>query len=253
MLKAILLDLDDTLIDWAYFLQNWETIEAKHLPGVYAYLETLGNPTHDVQTYIEEFSRRTRKAWAEARHTLVAPHLGRILVEAGVAVGIEEDKINQVTCLKHYNWGKVKGTTVFPDVIKALTLLRQKGLKLGLVTNAFQPMWMRDIEMEQHGIRYFFESCRFSAADAGFLKPHPTIFAKALTCLETQPQETIFIGDNPVADIAGAQAAGMRAVMRVNYGKQPLTSGLIIPDATIGSLLELPDILDQWYPGWGQS
>ena len=253
MLKAILFDLDDTLIDWAYFSQNWEIIEAKHLPGVYAYLETLGDPTHGIETYTREFSKRTRKAWGDARHTLIAPHMGKILVESGVAVGIPEDKIDLTACLQHYNWGKVEGTEVFPDVVEALTLLRERGLKLGLVTNAFQPMWMRDVEMEQHGIRDFFETCRFSAADAGYLKPHPSIFAKALTCLETQPEETIFIGDNPVADIAGAQAAGMRAVMRVNHGRQTLTSGLIIPDATISSLLELPDILEKWYPGWAQS
>ncbi len=250
MLKAILFDLDDTLIDWGHFLDNWESLEDNHLPGVYEYINTLGQTKGDLSTFKREYLQRVRKGWSDARTTLIAPNLGRILVAASVAVGIPQDKLDAETCLKTYKWGIAPGTHVFPDAVANLARLRDAGLGLGLITNAFQPMWLRDIEMQAHGLLEYFPECRFSAADVGYLKPHPDIFAVALDCLGLQPDEVIFIGDNPTADIAGAQSAGMRAVLRVNHTVKPMISGLIIPDAAINSLDELPAILDQWYPGW---
>lgn len=251
MLKAILFDLDDTLIDWSYFAHNWEEIEARNLPPVYDYFRSLGLADCDFETFVELFRERTRDAWMNARNTLVAPHLGRVLKETAAALGIPANQMDERRCLELYKWGIIDGTSVFPDVVEALALLRDKGLKFGLVTNAFQPMWIRDAEMEAHGLLEYFPACRISAADVGCLKPHPDIFLAALNCLGTTPEETIFVGDNPVADIAGAQGAGMRAIIRVNHALKPMLSGLIIPDAAINSLLELPAILDEWYPGWG--
>ena len=55
-----------------------------------------------------------------------------------------------------------------------------------------------------------------------------------------EPQEAIFVGDNPEADIAGAQASGMKAVWRrVDYWH--CTSA----DAVVEDLLHLPDIVQQ--------
>lgn len=251
MLKAILFDLDDTLIDWGHFINHWEKIETKHLRGVHNYIcQTVPDFDGPLEAYSRTYITRTRDAWASARSTLLAPHLGRILVESAEALGVPSGALDMHACLKAYNWGKVDGTEVFPDSVEGLALLRDRGLKLGLVTNASQPMLLRDVEMAQHGLLEFFPECRFAAADVGYLKPHPNIFAAALDCLGTTPEETIFIGDNPVADIAGAQSAGMKAIIRVTHPAKSLISGLIVPDAAINSLHDLPSILDEWYPGW---
>jgi putative hydrolase of the HAD superfamily len=107
---------------------------------------------------------------------------------------------------------------------------------------------MRDFELTDHGILDFFPDCRVTAADAGYLKPHPEIFEYALNKLGVSADEAVFVGDNAVADIAGAQGAGMRAILRRKADRLPATSGLVIPDATITSLRELPAILDAWFP-----
>ena len=57
----------------------------------------------------------------------------------------------------------------------------------------------------------------------------PAIFEAALDCLGVQVDEAVFVGDNPEADIAGAQSIGMKAVLRVRHRTPPLISGLIIP------------------------
>jgi putative hydrolase of the HAD superfamily len=111
-------------------------------------------------------------------------------------------------------------------------------------------MWLRDKELEDFDLLKYFDDCRFSAADVGYLKPHPRIFEAALDCIGSKPEETVFVGDSPVADVAGAQGAGIKAVLRVRKTMSPMLSGLIVPDHTVSSLAELPAILDRWYPGW---
>lgn len=250
-LKGILFDFDDTLIDWSLVELDWREVESSRLSRVHEYInrdiQPFETPLADLVT---AYMNRTRDAWAEGRSTLRAPNMPRVLLSTLVELGIAEDKIDAEAMLKAYGWGVVPGTTVFPDVPPTLEQLIEHDIKIGIVTNASQPMQMRDAELVSHKLIDYFPDCRLSAADAGYLKPHPRIFEYALDVMGTTPEETIFIGDNPIADIAGAQAAGMRAILRVKKTTQKMISGLIVPDAAVNSLEELPLILDEWFPDW---
>jgi FMN phosphatase YigB (HAD superfamily) len=168
------------------------------------------------------------------------------LVELGFS---EDDHIGMTQCLKAYGWGPVPGVVVFEDALKALDRLTERGIKTGIVTNASQSMVLRDVELEHFNLLKYFPNVdtRISAADVGFLKPHETIFRRALEAVGSTPEETVFVGDNPVADIAGAQSIGMKAVLRILSPAPTLISGLIVPDAALNSLDELPMILDNWF------
>lgn len=248
MLKAILFDLDDTLIDWAEFDGPWEVMEDIHLHNVFEYIHKNIHPMDNVNAYIEEYIKRMRQAWMDARTTLRAPHLGTILIDTAEALGVPPNMLKVEACLDAYAWQAVKKTRVFPDVVEALTLLKERGIIMGIVTNAFHPMGLRDKELAQHGILDFFPSCRISAADFGYLKPHREIFETALKCLDVSPDEAIFVGDNLVADVAGAQSAGMLGVLRVTKNYDPSDRHIVQPDAMIHSLLELPALIDDWFP-----
>lgn len=249
MLKAILFDLDDTLLDWSGFSNDWPSLERQHLRGMFDFIQTEVHPIENFDAYCAEFGSRMQDAWTSARSTMRAPNLGTILVETAVASGVPADKLDTRRCLQAYDWGVIPGTRMFPEVPQTLALLREQGLKIGIVTNAHQPMWIRDIEITAHGLFDFFPDCRVSAADVGYLKPHPLIFQTALRCTGTKPEETVFVGDDPDADIVGAQSAGLKAVLR-RLPRRPFASDTIIPDAFISQLDELPPLLDTWYPGW---
>lgn len=253
MLKAVLFDLDNTLIDWRNSWIDWETLEAPHVTGVYQYLCTVGKPSGNLETFKETYYARSRAAWESADHTLIAPHIGEVLVDAAVALDIPPGKVAKDACMEAYGWRGETDVSLFPEVPEVLTLLREKGIRLGIITNAYQPMWMRDMEIAPLGLLDYFPDCRLSAADVGYLKPHQRIFWHALECLEVQPQEAVFVGDSLTSDVAGAKTAGLRAVWRRvennNFSSEQALPD-VTPDATIHSLLELPPLLDSWFSGW---
>lgn len=248
-LKGVLFDLDDTLLDWSGFQADWETVHRRHLSGVLDWFERQGYPPPDLDDFTDAFQERTASAWNGARSSLRAPNLGHVLLETAGEFGLPPGEIDIVQALDAYEWGAIEGTVIFPEVRETITKLRTQGIRVGIVTNAYQPMWLRDIEIDMHGILDLFPDCRLSAADVGYLKPHPAIFQAALDCLGTHPEETVFVGDDPEADIAGAQAAGLLGVLRSTPRTRPMVNP-IVPDAIIHDLTELLTLLDGWYPGW---
>ncbi|MCY3866213.1 MAG: HAD family hydrolase [Chloroflexi bacterium] len=249
-LKGALFDFDDTLVDWSGVQLGWREIEAARLSRVQEHV------FHKTRAYwltadrlLETYLQRTRAAWSEARLTLRAPHMPSILMETLDALGVATDRLDVDDVIRAYDWNVVPGTVVFPDVPPMLRALQLAGVKLGIVTNASQPMAMRDAELERHGLIQFFPDCRLSAADAGYLKPDKRIFNCALERMGTSPAETVFIGDNPEADIAGALSVGMKAVLRVTM-RAEANGAYTAYQPRLRSMEGLPAILDEWYPGW---
>ncbi len=255
MLKAILFDMDDTLLDWSKRTQDWNEYERNHLSKIYEFIvgDAVVVPslnTSSADEFVFTMRTLTRQAWLDAERGLRAPSLGSVLQRALQNIGVPDAAIRLEECLKAYDWQPLTGVQAFPDVLEVLPMLAASGIKLGVITNAYQPMWMRDRELQALGLLPFMSDCRLSAADVGYLKPHPAIFQTALSRLGVNAGEAIFIGDNPQDDIAGAQATGMRAVLRVGHSLRPMLSGLIVPDGAINTLHELLPTLDDWFPGW---
>ena len=249
-LKAVLFDFDDTLIDWSGVSVNWRDIEATRLERVHDYVASASSGYQaSFEKLIDVYWKRTRRAWSEGRVNLRAPIMPKILLKTLRDLGAADEQLDDQLILEIYDWRAVPGTRVFPDVPPLLELLREQGVKIGIVTNASQPMWMRDAELRTFGLIDYFPDCRISGADAGYLKPHRRIFEMALGRLGTDPEDTVFVGDNPIADIAGAQALGMHAVRRVNPGSS-YNGRVAEPHKTLQSFAELPAILDGWYPEW---
>ena len=250
-LKGILFDLDDTLIDWSGVTLGWREIETAHLSKVHAYInQNLQRFPASIDRLTDLYMAGTRSAWEKARITLRAPNMPRLLLATLMELGVAGDKLILDEVIAAYDWGAAPGTAVFPDAPPMLETLRARGIKIGIVTNASQPMRMRDVELAAHGLIDYFPDCRLSAADVGYLKPHPRIFQSALDLMGTAPEETVFIGDNLTADISGAQSSGMRAKLRLKPGVNNSWHGLTAPDGRIHSFAELPSILDEWHRGW---
>jgi putative hydrolase of the HAD superfamily len=76
----------------------------------------------------------------------------------------------------------------------------------------------------------------------GWRKPHPKIFADALSALGVEPVDALFVGDSPQDDIVGAKTVGMD-VAWVNAQGAPLPDGVPAPDLTISAIPDLRRLL----------
>lgn len=107
----------------------------------------------------------------------------------------------------------------FPGMLDLLEGLLQQGLRLGLITNggtAHQQKTIRAL-----GITSYFTAVLISESE-DIKKPDPDIFLRAAQRLGVHAEECLFVGDHPVADIAGARSAGMKAIWkRDDYWETP--------------------------------
>ena len=93
----------------------------------------------------------------------------------------------------------------YPDTEPTLRALRDRGIKIGIVSNV--PQDLRPI-FAAHHLADLVDSFTHSF-EVGAEKPDPLIFLRACESLGTKPEETLMVGDHPVAD-AGALKAGLR-------------------------------------------
>jgi putative hydrolase of the HAD superfamily len=160
-----------------------------------------------------------------------------------LACGLDEAQLDIDAVLCAYNWNTVPGVVPFDDTLSVLEQLKSDGYKVGLITNAMQPMWMRDVELSAYGILDYLD-VRLTSGDVGFMKPHPHIYWRALELLDVQPEEAVFVGDRPANDIAGANEAGLISVLMSPHHLERELNG-VRPNYTICNLTELLPILAQ--------
>lgn len=95
------------------------------------------------------------------------------------------------------------------DVLPALSQLRERGFRLGLLTNRRElaPDTMREL-----GLSDSFEFA-LAAGETDWWKPDPRLFSHTLERVAGVPGRTLYVGDNPFADVQGAQAAGLQPIL----------------------------------------
>lgn len=122
---------------------------------------------------------------------------------------------------------------VMPQAREVLLELRDRGLKLGVVTNGQTEM--QSAVLEKLGLLPLLDDVLISGA-VGITKPDPRLYALALSRLGLRAGETLFVGDSPSNYIQGPQLAGMRAAYLPTG--HPLPAGTV-PDMMLARLTDL--------------
>jgi putative hydrolase of the HAD superfamily len=94
---------------------------------------------------------------------------------------------------------------IYPDVRELLLDLRKAGKTVALCSNW---SWDLDRHLLFNGLETYFDTVICSAI-VGYRKPHPQIFQALLQALAIEPSRIAFVGDDWIADIEGATAAGL--------------------------------------------
>ena|SRR5687768_9858241 len=215
--QAVVFDLDGTLLDrrrsFERFVRDqWQRF-ARFLKAV--------EREHYVQTLIET----DRNGYAP-RNELFTSMIARFELPSGLAE----------TLLDDYRAGFPSACLLFPDAAQTLSSLRASGLKLGLITNG--SVRMQSAKLACLALSPMLDTILISDAE-GISKPKRQIFHRALERLNVTPAHAVFVGDHPEVDVAGARAAGMRAIWR----RDPSVSRVVEADAVIEDLGDLLTLL----------
>ena len=112
-------------------------------------------------------------------------------------------------------WEHAHNFQIFEDVLPALAELRERRLKLGLVSNTGRDL---DEFIRHHDLDV---DAAVSSGAHGKTKPHPTIFLAALESLEVEPAAAAMVGDSIEDDVEGAKAVGMRGLLLDRENRYP--------------------------------
>ncbi len=197
MIKAVLFDLDNTLIDFMKvkrssvdaainaMLAAGVRISKKKATGILYKLYKQHGIEH--QQIFQKFIRAV---------------LGRLDYKV-LAEGIVAYRKTQAGILLPYS-----------DVVPTLKKLRQQRLKLAIVSDAPRMRaWLRLVEM---GIQNYFDVV-VCHEDTGYYKHTGLPFKRALKLLRLKPEQCLMVGDWPERDIVGAKKLGIRTVF-ARYG-----------------------------------
>lgn len=242
MIRGIAFDLDGTLLDH-------DAAEYDALSKLYPTLSTgeganrrwLDFPAfaaawHDAaergwQRYVEgELSFEEHRAWRVQQ--VMALHdesevAARPLTEQEVCAIFDS-----YLTLYENSW------TLYPDVLPCLDALA--AYPLGMITNGDSDQQRQ--KLDQTGIARYFNSVIVSG-DVGVAKPGRQIFERSAEELGLQPDELLFIGDNPENDVQGALQAGWQAIWLNRTGSEQEVAAL-----TVANLSDVPCLVVDGFP-----
>jgi HAD superfamily hydrolase (TIGR01509 family) len=198
VLAAVLFDWGDTLMQWS---PDDDLLETGHTAG----LAAIGRAP--IEGLTERFADGYLAGFFEPgtiEEVEYPAQVRRLLGEFGVEVSDEE--LLLFLEAEHEAWAPARRLAATTHAL--LETLRGRGLKLGLVSNAFDPPELLHRDLATLGIAERLDVAVFSS-EVGRRKPDPLIFERALAELGVDPGASLFVGDTLATDIAGAAALGM--------------------------------------------
>ena len=233
-LKAVLFDVDDTLFSTTDFARHARANAVRAM--IEAGLDLPESVVRrELDEVITEFSSNYDHHFDKLIQRLRPPGLAKrsrsLIVAAGIAA---------------YHDTKFRELAPFPDVVPLLKFLREAGLVTGVITHGWS------IKQAEKIVRlglapHFTPTAIFISDDIGISKPNPKLYQTALADLGLQPDEVMYVGDNPAHDIAPPRSLGMIAVWSSRAAKHDLAGSGIEADHVVADFGELERILRERY------
>jgi HAD superfamily hydrolase (TIGR01549 family) len=228
-----LFDLDDTLHDDTFAYQSAAEEVAREVAAEHgidalalkaAYIAEAEGfwKRLDIDTLKEKLGVTRKRLWRSA--------LG--------SVGVDDEALAHRSA-DRYNDYRKKYFTLYPGAAELLHGLRDRGMKLGMITNGLSETHREKIALLRIGELF---DAIFIADEVGMIKPDPLLFAHACTRLDVSPSHSAMVGDRYDRDIRGAHAAGLFTVW-VNVRGETVPPGAPPPDATCETIAAVASVL----------
>ena len=228
--------VDAVIFDWGGTLTPWHVVD---LEASWLAVASLIDAER-----ASELATRLMTAelevWDRSRDQHLSGTLDEVCERAGVTLTGD--------ALTEYRRQWEKHSLIDPAAPAVLKGLKERGVKLGVLSNT---IWARDHHeeiFERDGVLDLFDGAVYSS-EIPWSKPHPEAFRAAMHAVGADdPSTCVFVGDRLFDDVWGAQQVGMRAI-HIPLSDIPArqlghTEG--VPDAVIHTLDDLLPVIDAW-------
>ena len=237
---AVIFDLAGTLVEWPEegVGARWAAAHEHALAA---------SPRHvwpDRAAFVDAMSAAEGAHWARVVATQGSAPPTRLVAEGLHRLGRAPDPAVLRAVLDGYARAVEGWSIVCPDAAPTLDLLRERGYRLGLLSNTWWAAAWHDAELATHGLADRLDAIVYTS-DLPHSKPHPAVFWEVARLLGVDPAACVMVGDRLVDDVAGALGTGLRAVWKRNERPWPRPAG-VVPSAALDALSELPALLRRW-------
>ena len=230
--QAILLDLDDTIVDYSGGTERcWEEACFHHAAD-------LG--VIDPRTLYLAIGQTREWYWADPeRH-----RRGRLDLDAAarevVALSLAELGADDLPLAAKiagaYRVQREAGIQPFPDAVETIRWLRERGCRLALVTNGAAVI--QRSKVTRFELTALFDTILIEE-EVGFGKPDPRIYTHALQQLDVDASEASMVGDHLEFDVGQPQRLGLAGIWVDIRGTGLPDSTAVRPDRIVRGLSEL--------------
>ena len=233
-IDTVLFDLDDTLHDDTGAYQ----LAARRIAG-----ELAAERGIDAQRLYAAYVAQANSFWKtlSQAHLTLPIHDARTQMwsDALVESGVPADVPLAEACAQRYGRYRADALQLTPGALELIRALRERGCKIGVVTNGFAATHHEKID--RLGLRPHIDGL-FLADEMGMVKPDPEIFRLVCRTLGSTPAHTAMVGDRYDRDIVGAGAVGLFTVL-IDVHAIPLPEGARPPDAVVNAIGEVLGVL----------
>ena len=235
--------IEVVIFDWGGTLTPWADIDV--LDSWRAYSRVVR--PDDAESLAQTLAKAEVARWAEQRRTAGHAGTGRLdqlLSEHGIDT---ESEVHRYALAAYDQWW-TPYTLSDPQAAPLMLALRERGLRIGVLSNTQWPVGVHDAVLVRDGLQHLIDGAVYTS-ELRVGKPHPDAFRAALDSVGVEsPASAVFVGDRPYDDVHGAQMFGMRAILLAHGGiaASELVAVETEPDAVVSELADVLGVIDSW-------
>lgn len=218
------------IFDWGGTLTPWHTIEPRA-----AWIAAVAD-----DELADRLLAAETEIWLRSRDEQRSGTLDEVFAAAGV---VATDAMRAAFSA----WWEPH-TYLDPQVPPLFAALRDRGLRIGVLSNTIWSRAEHERIFERDGVLHLIDGAVYTS-EIPWTKPHPKAFEAALQAVDVdEPAAAVYVGDRPFDDIHGAKSVGMRAVLLPHSDIPEIQKGPVEgeADAVIQHLADLVAVVDAW-------